>query len=197
MLLYIEIEYVCRKKGTNMKRKDIIELTLSAMFIAIGLVLPFFTGQIQQIGNMLLPMHLPVMLCGLVCGWKYGLAVGLVLPLLRSLLFGMPNLFPNAVAMSFELAVYGLVIGIVFVVIKKRNILSIYISLIISMISGRIVWGIVMALLMGFAENSFTVKAFLSGALFNAIPGIIIQLILIPAIMIAIEKTKLLYFKRD
>ena len=67
-------------------------LALSAMFMAIGLVLPFLTGQIPQIGSMLLPMHLPVLLCGLICGWQYGGLVGFVLPLLRYLLFGMPHL---------------------------------------------------------------------------------------------------------
>ena len=80
------------------------KLTWSAMFIALGLVLPFLTGQIPQFGNMLLPMHIPVILCGLICGWRYGAIVGFVLPLLRYALFGMPVLFPTGIAMSFELA---------------------------------------------------------------------------------------------
>ena len=50
------------------------KLTLSALFLALGLVLPLITGQIPQIGKMLLPMHIPVLLCGMVCGWPYGLA---------------------------------------------------------------------------------------------------------------------------
>ena len=70
--------------------KSLKNLVLAAMFMAIGFVLPFLTGQIPQIGNMLLPMHLPVFLCGLICGWQYGLAVGFILPLIRSLVFGMP-----------------------------------------------------------------------------------------------------------
>ena len=82
--------------------------------MAIGLLLPFLTGQIQQIGNMLLPMHLPVFLCALICGWQYGVAVGFVLPLLRYLLFGMPPIFPVGVAMAFELATYALVAGLVY-----------------------------------------------------------------------------------
>ncbi len=65
------------------KRKNILNLTLAAMFMAIGIVLPFFTGQIPQIGKMLLPMHIPVLLCGLICGWQYGLIVGFVMPFLR------------------------------------------------------------------------------------------------------------------
>ena len=74
------------------RRKPVLTLTLAAMFMGIGLVLPFLTGQIPQIGNMLLPMHIPVLLCGLICGWQYGLTVGLILPLLRYALFGMPVL---------------------------------------------------------------------------------------------------------
>ena len=75
----------------QMKKNAIARLALSAMFLAIGLVLPFLTGQIPEIGSMLLPLHLPALVCGFVCGWQWGLAVGFVLPLLRSMLFGMPR----------------------------------------------------------------------------------------------------------
>ena len=87
-----------------MMEKAVKKVTLSAMFMAIGIVLPFLTGQIRQIGTMLLPMHLPVFLCGLICGWQYGAVVGFVLPLLRSMIFGMPQMYPMALAMAFELA---------------------------------------------------------------------------------------------
>ena len=88
-------------------------LTLAALFLALGLVLPFLTGQIPEIGGMLLPMHIPVLICGFVCGWKYGLVVGFITPLLRMMLFGMPPL-ATAVGMAFELATYGAVTGIVY-----------------------------------------------------------------------------------
>ena len=128
---------------------------LSAMFIAIGIVLPFFTGQIQQIGNLLVPMHLPVFLCGLICGWKYGVMVGGILPLLRSFMFGMPLLFPNAVAMAVELLVYGLVSGLIYGRLKK-NFLSTYIAMFPSMLLGRIAWGIMQIILWGMQSNKFT-----------------------------------------
>ena len=117
-------------------------IALSGLFIALGIVLPFLTGQIPNIGRMLLPMHIPVLLCGFVCGWPFGLIVGFVTPLLRSVMFGMPPLFPTAVAMSFELAAYGLTAGL-FYKYSKKNTLSTYITLLLSMICGRIVWGIV------------------------------------------------------
>ena len=169
-------------------------LVLSAMFIAIGLVLPFLTGQIPEIGNMLLPMHIPVMLSGLVCGWQYGAAVGFITPLLRSFIFGKPFLFPNAVAMAFELAAYGLVIGLVFLLLKKKGLLSLYISLVASMLAGRAVWGAVMGLLL-VGGKGFTLAAFVSGAFTTAIPGIILQLILVPTIIMVLKRAKLVKFE--
>lgn len=165
------------------------KLVLSALFIAIGLLLPFLTGQLQQLGNKLLPMHLPVFLCGLICGWQYGAITGAVVPLLRSLLFGMPIMFPNATSMAFELCTYGLVAGLVYAAFKKQSIIATYISLIVSMLAGRVVWGVVQALLLGMKDNPFTVKMFIAGAFVNAVPGIIIQLVLIPAIMAALDRT--------
>lgn len=171
-------------------------LVLAAMFLAIGMLLPIFTGQIKQIGNMLLPMHLPVFLCSLICGWQYGAAVGLVLPLLRSVLFGMPPLFPTAIAMAFELASYGLVAGWLYGHSRWQCIFALYRSLITAMIAGRIVWGAAQIVLLGLSGSTFTWQMFMAGALLNAIPGIIVQLILIPVIMQTLNKTGLVPFKK-
>ncbi len=177
------------------ENNHMLRLIISALFIAIGLILPFFTGQIKQIGNMLLPMHLPVLLCGLICGWQYGASVGFILPIMRSLLFSMPVMYPSAVAMSFELSVYGLVIGVIYSLIKQKGIISVYVSLIISMLSGRIVWGVVMCFLLGLGSDGFTFTAFISSSFLNAVPGIVLQLILIPAIMFLLYKLKLIPIK--
>ncbi len=176
-------------------REALRKLVLSAMFLAIGLVLPFFTGQIQQIGNMLLPMHIPVMLCGLICGWQYGAVVGLTLPLIRSLLFGMPPIFPAAPAMAVELCIYGLAIGFLYGLFKKQNLAAVYASLIPSMILGRIAWGGAQTVLLSMRESAFTFNAFLAGAILNAIPGIILQLLLIPAIMTTLHYTGMQRFR--
>ncbi len=176
-------------------REALRRLVLSAMFLAIGLILPFFTGQIQQIGNMLLPMHIPVMLCGLICGWQYGALVGLVLPLSRSLLFGMPSLFPTAVAMAVELCIYGLAIGFIYGLFKKQNLLTVYIALIPAMLLGRAAWGGAQIVLLSMQDNAFTVSAFFAGAFLNAIPGIILQLLLIPAVMSTLHITGLSRFR--
>ena len=96
-----------------MYRNEIRKLTISAMLFALGIVLPFFTGQVPQIGSMLLPMHIPVFLCGLICGWRYGAMVGVLLPVVRSILFGLPPMFPPAAAMAFALCTYGAVAGLI------------------------------------------------------------------------------------
>ena len=169
---------------------------LAAMFMALGLVLPFLTGQIQQIGNMLLPMHLPVLVCGLICGWQYGAVVGFVLPLLRFVLFGMPPIYPMGVSMAFELAAYGFLVGWLYSHSRWQCIISLYRCLIAAMVGGRLVWGAVRVLLSGVAGQAFTWEMFLSGALLTAIPGIILQLTLIPALMLALDRTGLVKFRR-
>ena len=235
-------------------KKNVKNLTLSAMFIALGLVLPLITGEIQQIGNMLLPMHIPVLLCGFICGWAWGGLVGTVLPPLRFLIFGMPPIYPTAVAMAFELCAYGVFTGLIYAEFKKRgtarsgrlthvnsakigaeiiansgaeistengaenesdtvnndaenegvenkktakkpaNIVAIYVSLISAMLIGRVVWGVVTWILYGAEGEAFTFSMFLSSAFLEAVPGIILQLVLIPAVMVALQKSKLIKY---
>ena len=166
------------------------KLTFSALYLALALVLPFITGQIPEIGAMLSPMHIPVLLCGFVCGWQWGLAVGLIAPMLRSVLFGMPTMYPTAIAMTFELAVYGAVSGILYRLLPRKT-WSIYVSLIFAMIAGRIVWGAARFVLAGLSHSEFPMSAFLAGAVLNAIPGIILHIVLIPVLVIVLEKAKL------
>lgn len=167
--------------------KNTKKLVLSGMFIAIGIVLPFITGEIPEIGKMLCPMHIPVMLCGIFCGWQYGIVVGFVTPILRSILVGMPVMIPGGVSMAFELATYALVIAILYRLLPKK-IYSIYIALIVSMVCGRVVWGIARLIIAGVINKPFTTGMFISGAITTAIPGIIVQLVLIPVLVILINR---------
>ena len=166
------------------------KLIYAALYLAIAMVLPFLTGQIPQIGAMLSPMHIPVLLCGFMCGWPWGLAVGFIAPLLRSVLFGMPALFPAAVAMAFELAVYGGMSVLLYRLLPRKP-WAVYAALIIAMIAGRVVWGAVRLLLAGLSGTSFTWALFIAGALTNAVPGIILHLVLIPVLVIAMERAGL------
>lgn len=171
----------------SLKRTALLQLIISAVCLALCLVLPFLTGQIPQIGSALSPMHLPVLLCGFLCGPLYALAVGAVAPLLRFVLFGMPPIFPTGVAMCFELAAYGFISSILYRRLPRKK-LSIYIALLGAMIGGRIVWGLVRWLLAGLAGSSFTFAMFLSGALLKAVPGIIVQIVLVPLLVMAVER---------
>ena len=167
--------------------KKLKNLVYAAVCLALCLVLPFLTGQIPEIGKRLSPMHIPVFLCGFVCGWPWGLAVGFIAPLLRSVTFGMPAIFPDAVVMAFELAAYGAVAGLLYRLLPRKTI-NIYLTLIVSMILGRLVWGAAKWLLLGLAGKAFTLEMFLAGAVLNAVPGIILHIVLIPVLIMALEK---------
>lgn len=169
------------------------KLVLAGLFLALGLTLPFLTGQIPDIGKMLLPMHLPILIAGFVLGAPWGLAIGIIVPVLRSLLFNMPPMFPTAVAMSFELAAYGFFAGLFYKLLPKKNIF-IYASLVLAMLLGRAMWGTVSWLLYGLelTSSAFTWQAFAAGAFINAVPGIILQIVLIPVIIIGLQRAKLM-----
>lgn len=177
-----------------MKKSTILKMALSAMFLAIGLVLPLLTGQIPEIGNMLLPMHLPALVCGFVCGWPWGLAVGFILPLLRMLLFGMPPL-TTALGMAFELAAYGAVTGVLYQKLPKKPI-NVYITLIAAMIIGRIVWGIVsIPIYSMLTENTFSLAIFWARGFVAAWPGMVLQVVAVPMVIFALERAKLIPLK--
>ena len=148
----------------------VLRLTYSALYLAIALVLPFLTG---------------------VCGWPWGLAVGFIAPLLRSALFGMPTMFPAAVAMAFELAAYGAVAGLLYRVLPKRTG-CIYVALIAAMVAGRLVWGAARYLLAGLEHSAFTPALFLAGAVTTALPGILLHIVLIPVLVMAMQKARLI-----
>ena len=163
------------------------KMAAAGLCLALALVLPFLTGQIPQIGQMLSPMHIPVLLCGLVCGPTWGLLVGFIAPLLRSLLFGMPALFPSAIGMMFELATYGFVAGFLYRRLPKKP-WRVYVSLLTAMLIGRIVWGVARVILWGLGSSAFSWKLFIAGAFTNAIPGIILHIVLIPIVVLFLEK---------
>ena len=183
-----------------MKRKSaVLNIVLTAMFIAIGLVLPLATGQLKAIGNMLLPMHIPVMVCGFVLGWKYGLICGAVTPLLRTLIFGMPPFPYSAVPMAFELAAYGLAAGLLFRLFAKfikSDYVNALVSLIASMLFGRVIWAVVKWVFVFFGKP-FGLEAFIAGAFVDAWPGILIQLILIPALVVLLIKAGIVVGYRE
>ena len=174
--------------NNNVKTNNPIKnLTASAVCLALCILLPYLTGQIQTIGVALAPMHIPVLLCGFICGPAYAAVVGIIAPLLRFAIAGMPPIMPMGTAMCFELAVYGIATGLLFKLFPKKP-LFIYASLIVAMLLGRIVWGIAMLILTGVVGAPFTWYMFIAGAFINAVPGIILHIVLIPIIVLALQK---------
>lgn len=173
-----------------MKKNEVHNLILCALCITIGLILPFAGAHIPLMGQMFLPLHFPVFLCGLICGWRYGLFCGVILPLLRSVLFGMPPLYPIAVVMAFELGTYGFITGFI-IQHSSRKFYWAYIALIIAMIGGRAIGGLSQWILMTIAgtPKEFTWDIFVNSYFVIGLPGIVMQLIIIPFIYLAAEKT--------
>ena len=177
------------------KHNTLRKMILAAFFLALSYVMPYLTGQIPEVGAMLCPLHIPVLLCGFICGWPWGLVVGFIAPLMRSLLTGgFPPLFPTAVCMAFELAAYGFFTAIFHKLLPRKKI-YIYCSLLSAMIIGRVIWGIAMLVCMGIRGGAFTFSAFIAGAFVNAIPGIIVQIVLVPLLVMLLENTALLKSK--
>jgi len=172
-------------KETN--KTNVNNMVLAALFLCIGLILPFFTGNIPQIGSMLLPMHIPVLLCGIILGAKYGALIGFILPLTRFFMVGMPPLFPTAISMTFELATYGLIIGILYNKLPKTAP-ALYASLLGAMVVGRLVWGATRVVMMGLTDVAFSFELFMAGAVINALPGIVLQIIFVPSLVMVLRK---------
>ena len=169
--------------------KQVKYLVMTALCVALGVVLPVTLHAIPNAGSILLPMHIPVLLCGLVCGPVYGLACGILAPLLSSLITSMP---PMAMlpSMICELAVYGLVAGILIRVIKTRyNIANLYLSLLGAMLIGRVIYGARNSLI--FRAGEYSLQLWLTGAFVTALPGIAIQLVLLPVLVLALQKARL------
>lgn len=167
------------------------DLVYAAVCLALCMVLPFLTGQIPEIGGMLCPMHIPVLLAGFLCGPWWGAGIGFAAPLVRYLLFGMPPLLPVGLPMMFELLTYGLMAGLLYRLLSSRRA-GIYASLIGAMLTGRVVWGAAAVIVYGAMNKPFTWAAFFAGAFANAVPGIVIHIILIPVLVLALQKAKII-----
>lgn len=170
-----------------MKKTMTVNMTGTALCMALGLVLPMFF-HLFGAGPTFLPMHIPVLLCGFVFGWPYGAVCGFLVPILSSVLTGMPPIFPTATAMMLELCAYGALTGFFYQKLRW----NVYLSLIAAMIGGRIVSGAANAVFLGMAGKPYGFAAFLSASFVEAIPGILIQIVLIPVLVLALKRAKLI-----
>ena len=174
-----------------MKQKKILyRLIITAVCVALCLVLPIALHAIPNAGNIFSPMHIPVLLCGMVCGWQYGLLCGLTGPLLSSLITSMPA-FANLPFMMVELAVYGAVSGfLVKLLHKQKSLLRLYVPLLTAMLSGRVVAGILRAIV--FAGEGYGLSLWATAYFVTTFPGILLHLILVPILYLALKRAGLL-----
>lgn len=173
-----------------MKLSYVKKAILTAACIALCVVLPMAFHAIPNAGNIYCPMHMPVLLCGLVCGWPFGLLCGVAGPALSSLFTGMPSM-AYLPSMVIELAAYGLIAGFLMQVIHTKKLLGdLYISLIAALLAGRIAAGASRALI--FAAGSYSIGAWATSYFVTALPVLVIQLALLPAIAFALEKARLI-----
>lgn len=165
------------------------KLVLAAVCGALCVVVPMAFHSIPNAGQMFLPMHIPVLLCGMLCGWPYGLACGLIGPALSSLITGMP--LPAVLpGMLVECAVYGCVSGVLLHFIRTGNrCADLYLSLVPAMLLGRVVSGIVKKLIL---TPGLSLNAWVTASFVTALPGIAIQLLLVPALLLGLERAKLI-----
>jgi len=166
---------------------------VTAMLIAVGIVLPVIFHMIPTglAGRALLPMHIPILLAGLITGPFYGFFAGLITPLLSSMVTGMPPAGLAVYRMMIELSVYGFVSGILMQYVRTRHsALDLYISLIVAMVAGRVVSGLAQAVI--FFEGTYAVSLWVASYFTTSIPGIVLQIIVIPSIMLALERGRLI-----
>lgn len=175
-------------------RTPLLRLAFAGVCLALCLLLPFLTANSQTLGNILCLMHIPVLLCGLVCGWQYGLAVGVTAPLVRNLLFGMPPFPTVAVPMMAELAVYGLLTGLLCRLFP-RKIGFLYLNLTASLVLGRIASVLAKYCLYAWNETQFSLPTVLKLNFVTTLPGVCLQLVLIPTVLYALTKAGVL--RRD
>ena len=176
------------------------KMTYAATLLALAVLMPRVAGLIPDIGKTLNLMHIPVLLCGFLCGWPWGLAAGFTAPLLSSLINAMPKIFPDALVMAFELAAYGAVAGLMYQVLpRKPGAGRIYIALITAMVAGRIVYGMVYLFLVGLnlvkIDEALLVYIWVR-TIVKPLPGIILQVILVPLLVMALERAGLTLNKR-
>lgn len=163
---------------------------ITAVCLALCVVLPQAFHAVPNAGSVYLPMHIPILLCGLICGWSYGLLCGLAGPALSTLFTGMPPV-AYLPAMLVECAVYGVIAGLMMQFVRTRKVyVDLYLSLVIAMLGGRLVAGLVRALI--FARGSYTMGAWTTSYLVTSLPGIIIQIVLIPSIIFTLMRARLI-----
>ena len=167
-----------------------LKLFVIAIILGVlGVLLPWFFGGVRLFGTELLTMEFPVLLCGMICGFGYGGIVGALVPILYSLIFGTMSMYPLGVATAIELCTFGVLCGLLYKTLKQ----NVYVSLLLSMFSGRTVFYIVYYFMLKSEGKIYTADAFINEEFLNVLAGIAIQIIFIPLIVMVLNKTGIVH----
>ncbi len=185
--------------------RNLKNLIYASLCLALAVVLPAISRSVLiplpsgsvKLAQIISPMHIPVFLCGFLCGWQWGLAVGAIAPILNSFITGgmFPALYPQAFRMVFELATYGMVSGLLYRLLPKKP-WNVYFTLIAAMIAGRLAWGLANLFVLIFSGSVLTFELWLTQMVTETVTktsvGIIIHIILVPVIIFALDRAKLI-----
>ncbi|NLK43159.1 MAG: ECF transporter S component [Tissierellia bacterium] len=174
-------------------RNHVRNLVISGLLLALGLIIPYIFHSSGIAGNIFLPMHIPVLIGGFLLPPQFALLLGILTPIINSLITGMPSFFPIAIIMVFELGTYGLLASVLYFKLRLPTV----IALILSMLGGRIIAGLVVFILAIFFAIPLEPITYIIGAITAGIPGIVIQLILIPILIHGIVRYTTIYLDYD
>lgn len=159
------------------------KITYSALFLALGVIFPQIFHLFGGTGPVFLPMHIPVLLSGFFLGGTSAALVGFITVLISAALTGMPQV-PILYFMLVEVTVYGLAAGLAY----RKLRLNVYVSLISAMIVGRLALSLSVFTLQPLLGLKLSPLGYITGALTQGLPGIILQLIFIPIVVLSIER---------
>ncbi|MGM9661553.1 MAG: ECF transporter S component [Oscillospiraceae bacterium] len=172
------------------RETELKNLAVSALLLAASVVLPF-AGGVLPLGDRLLLAQIPVLLCGLVCGAPYGAAVGLLAPFLSFVVTGAPAIYPDAVAMAVEYALFGAVASPIFRAFA-RSAASLYASLIAAMAAGRVGYIAASYIMLELQKQPYSLSAIVRQECVACWPGLLLQLLAVPALVLAADRTGLM-----
>ena len=162
------------------------KLVIAGICVALGILFPMLFHAVPLGGPRFLPMHIPVLLAGFFAGWKLGLLTGVVTPLLSAVLTGMPTFAPEPMVfvMMFELGMYALLAGLLL-----KHTKNIHLSLVAAMVGGRVVRGLMQWAFWSWVGLPFSWNIYLTLVFVTALPGIALQLAVVPLVVGAVRKT--------
>ena len=165
-----------------MTNNELRQIPLTALFAATAVILPQFF-HLVGLGPTFLPMFLPIMLGSFLLTWKFALVLAILPPLVSFAITGMPPLVPPILpVMLVELIIISLIISIFSIHLKKTY----WLALPVAIISDRLILFLIVswiAPMLGYNHPVFTIALVGSG-----IPGIIMQIIVIPLALKLIQQ---------